>query len=894
MLNPWLLFNELSYMIASCIMLDAVRHRNLGTAEKMFPVYLMHFDETLDDFCNLVWPCEYVNAKGRCVNVRAGHRKGHQMKGGQIVVAEGEYEASFDADTYRARFRNDIYNNLAELLQLLRPMETDTGRPEIEVALSIHKHKVLQHFYKHLGGAQHFTSHSACLSCLVGPAQHCLPCGHILCMACVQGYGKSRGHASMIIDIDRCPLHEQDGPFEPSWPIPLRPANAGVRILSLDGGGIRGIVELAVLQKIEESLGNGLRIQTFFDLIVGTSTGGIIALGLGEKLWSVTECTKKFEALARTAFTRQKGFGIDWMDFIIAAANHGRYKTGPLEETLQKEFGESQLFGGLRDAPNTKIVSWGRPYVAVLTTTTNGRPYVLANYNRTKDDDSGPYEFLRAERPDRELKIWEAARATSAALRLFKPYNHIQTGNVFMDGGIYYNNPVEVAVRESQLLWPDCKTSHPDLVLSVGTTFADRERKKSSTLPPHETGIVGYFKQLVKTAVDHVKSSLDSEQRWRTFINSHSRNDENVVRSRFKRVNFETAESPPRPDEVCKMQQLRNVVDAMLAPRMDEINDIADRLIATSFFFQPSTGLRRESCENLTSVSGTIVCRFPPQSYEIQKLGELFLARCIRQQNRRRHGEAHPCFVIEEKWKEKEAVQVIITDEIIDTMVRHGRFNMRQIPIRISNPVSATLEFSSIVFSDGSILQNTETDVYLRFGGESVTATNNSISGFPRSWGQPHLPPIRPCLGLSRSRTPIRNPPHPKWSNPSFGQSADLKSYAEESFPGLAVQPSAIAIPSGLQPLPDVAELPTPTTLRSEAHSPFSPASYSIPLELPAGDNYLHPRPLFYAGEPNPRMNQWLEDQSTPNKGPYIGMYEMADTSLKSEKSEKSELPRYS
>jgi patatin-like phospholipase/acyl hydrolase len=51
------------------------------------------------------------------------------------------------------------------------------------------------------------------------------------------------------------------------------------QILSLDGGGIKGLYSAAVLAKIEDDL--GVTVADHFDLIVGTSTGGIIALGLG-------------------------------------------------------------------------------------------------------------------------------------------------------------------------------------------------------------------------------------------------------------------------------------------------------------------------------------------------------------------------------------------------------------------------------------------------------------------------------------------------------------------------------------------------------------------------------------------------------------------------------------
>ena len=86
-----ILFTELSYMVASCIMLDSARHkirgklgdRNehiyffylplSGTAEQIFQQYLEHIDAALENFCDRYWPCEYIKPRGggRCVNVRS-------------------------------------------------------------------------------------------------------------------------------------------------------------------------------------------------------------------------------------------------------------------------------------------------------------------------------------------------------------------------------------------------------------------------------------------------------------------------------------------------------------------------------------------------------------------------------------------------------------------------------------------------------------------------------------------------------------------------------------------------------------------------------------------------------------------------------------------------------
>jgi len=64
--------------------------------------------------------------------------------------------------------------------------------------------------------------------------------------------------------------------------------------------------------------------------------------------------------------------------------------------------------------------------------------------------------------------VWHAAYATSAAPSIFKPFRHPDTEKSYMDGGLYYNNPIKIANHERRLLWPDVTDSHPDIVLSTG------------------------------------------------------------------------------------------------------------------------------------------------------------------------------------------------------------------------------------------------------------------------------------------------------------------------------------------------------------------------------------------------------------------------------------------
>ena len=69
----------------------------------------------------------------------------------------------------------------------------------------------------------------------------------------------------------------------------------GLRILSMDGGGMKGLATVQVLKEIEK--GTGRRIHELFDLICGTSTGGMLAIALGVKLMTLNECEEIYKNL---------------------------------------------------------------------------------------------------------------------------------------------------------------------------------------------------------------------------------------------------------------------------------------------------------------------------------------------------------------------------------------------------------------------------------------------------------------------------------------------------------------------------------------------------------------------------------------------------------------------
>jgi hypothetical protein len=277
------IFQELSYLIASCIMLDTARHGKRGKAQlfhrifllavltylgpnkNIFSEYVAQCDDALETFCDRGWPCEFRKGEDRCVNVRVGHStaKGHQRKNGNRI-GTGDYVSDFSASRFRPKFRNQIYvlfeQSMDELIQASKDRASES-----QIASTLHK-KVLHRFFQHVGGAKDFKSNMTCFACLMELPEHPLPCGHVLCASCVKSYGYER--TKNHFEVRSCPL-EPDTTFTPIH-IMLKPRNCGVRVLSLDGGGVRAVAELEVLRALESELGGKIPIQAFFDLIVGT------------------------------------------------------------------------------------------------------------------------------------------------------------------------------------------------------------------------------------------------------------------------------------------------------------------------------------------------------------------------------------------------------------------------------------------------------------------------------------------------------------------------------------------------------------------------------------------------------------------------------------------------
>jgi len=206
------------------------------------------------------------------------------------------------------------------------------------------------------------------------------------------------------------------------------------KILSIDGGGIKGVFPASFLCTIEETTGK--KISDYFDLIVGTSTGGIIALGLGMG-FSAKELLEFYEQLGPKIFEGNL--------FLRALRRIGysKYSSGPLEKALISKFGDSKL----GESKNRLVI----PSLNLET----GEVHVYKTAHHSK--------FLT----DFKAKTWTVALAASAAPTYFPTYESA-SGIPLVDGGLWANNPVGPAVVEAigVLNWSRDEIK----VLSIGCT----------------------------------------------------------------------------------------------------------------------------------------------------------------------------------------------------------------------------------------------------------------------------------------------------------------------------------------------------------------------------------------------------------------------------------------
>lgn len=255
-----------------------------------------------------------------------------------------------------------------------------------------------------------------------------------------------------------------------------RYARAAMRLLSIDGGGIRGIIPALVLCEVERRTGR--RTHELFDMLAGTSTGGILACAL-------THPDDPLPAERLVDLYVDEGPRIFHRSLIKRLFSAGglvdeRYEDDGLLAALRRYLGDARL----RDAR---------------------RPLLVTAY----DIDGRFAFFFRSERarvdPEYDFALVDVARATAAAPTYFEPYEVTDAAGArtypLVDGGVYANNPGMCAYVDAR-----ADAGRVDLVASLGTGSHTRRYAY------HEArwwGQLGWARPVIDVVFDGIADTID-------------------------------------------------------------------------------------------------------------------------------------------------------------------------------------------------------------------------------------------------------------------------------------------------------------------------------------------------------------------------------------------------
>lgn len=333
------------------------------------------------------------------------------------------------------------------------------------------------------------------------------------------------------------------------------------RILSLDGGGIKGILTLAILERMESLLrqqhdNTKFLLSDYFDLIGGTSTGSIIASGLAMGM-TVSEISGYYNTLAKGIFGKRKS--------ILAYLSRGeKYDIKPLNNALKKVFKNTRL--GDQEKLKTGLCIVTKRADTFSTWPFHNHPGGrFYNYNK-------------------DLPLWKVIRASAAAPTYFLPIVlDIGQGEkgTFIDGGISMaNNPsltlfLVATLKGFPFHWSVGRNKL--CLVSVGTgslsrkyTYKDLEKmnimKWAGMLPDHFMTDANYYNQIIMQMLSdsQTASTMDSEMgdlrndslNGSQFL-TYLRYDVPYEQEYLKQLGFEF--TPDKIKELSAMDNYRNI-----------------------------------------------------------------------------------------------------------------------------------------------------------------------------------------------------------------------------------------------------------------------------------------------------------------------------------------------
>lgn len=320
-----------------------------------------------------------------------------------------------------------------------------------------------------------------------------------------------------------------------------------VTILSIDGGGIRGIIPALVLAEIEAQTGRP--VASLFDLIAGTSTGGLLALGLtkpdpeqrGRPHYSAAELAVLYEEEGPRIFRRTFWRKVRSVGNLIDE----KYSSEGLRTVLEEYLQEARL----REALTNVLI----PAYAL-----ERREAFFFKSHRAREDER--WDFL----------MREAAFATSAAPTYFEPGRLAAPEPppyALIDGGVFATNPAMCAYAEARMLFPEVRRF---LCVSLGTGEHTRP------IPYEEAsgwGVIEWARPLLDVVFHGINDTVDYQMQ-QIFTSSDLR-----VYYRFQ-VTLDIGSDDFDDASRTNLHALRELADRLLRERRADLETLCDRLKA--------------------------------------------------------------------------------------------------------------------------------------------------------------------------------------------------------------------------------------------------------------------------------------------------------------------------
>jgi patatin-like phospholipase/acyl hydrolase len=324
-----------------------------------------------------------------------------------------------------------------------------------------------------------------------------------------------------------------------------------VKILSIDGGGIRGIIPAVILSEVERRTGR--KVNELFDVIAGTSTGGVIALGLtkpgsdkSSPEYSAADLVRLYETEGSKIFSRSLLYRIGSLNGIA----NSKYPATQITEVFNDYFGETKMVDALSEL-------------------------VIPSYDIER---RAPFFFKRKyakSQPKYNFLMRDVALATTAAPTYFKPTKvpTQDTSDYFalVDGGVFANNPTLAALSEARTVY---QHTEQFFVVSLGTGVVTNPilHKKAK-----DWGLIGWARPMLDIVLNGISDSIDHHLSH--ILRRNSAGERMYYRFQTKLSRETVGLDNADPDNI---RILKLIAESIIRERSGHIDELCERLVEKS------------------------------------------------------------------------------------------------------------------------------------------------------------------------------------------------------------------------------------------------------------------------------------------------------------------------